>query len=419
MTWQSRIIGEGVEDPNQLLANPANWRIHPQAQQDALSGVLDEVGWIQRVIVNQRTGFVLDGHLRVALAITRGEAEVPVVYVDLSPDEERLVLATLDPLGAMAVADGELLRDLLGEVQTESAAVVELLASLREDANRLARRQEETNPDDVPVSIPKTPITQPGDIWVLGRHRLICGDATDPDVWDRLVGTPRIPLIVTSPPYPGAAMWNETNESGMTENIDRLRELNADVFALAARYADVVCWNVADVPVGNQNVMWNSSDVLRFAADNDCTTVRPILWDKGIPDPLPPPSFMRRPVVAHITHEWLFVVYPEGWHAREKRSGLDTDEHTWQLRSVWSISPDSAKRRGHPAPFPVDLADRCVRLFSLPDDVVLDPFAGSGSTIIACEQNGRAGAAIELDPGYCDLIVARWSQMTGETPDRA
>ena len=95
--WRNLITGAGEEAPDPLLANPANWRIHPKAQQDALAGALDQVGWVQQVLVNRRSGFVVDGHARVALALTRGEATVPVLYVDLDPDEEALVLATLDP----------------------------------------------------------------------------------------------------------------------------------------------------------------------------------------------------------------------------------------------------------------------------------------------------------------------------------
>ena len=99
--WQNRIVGEDMVDADQLLANPTNWRIHPKHQQEALAGVLDNVGWVQRVIVNQRSGHVIDGHLRASLAISRGE-QVPVIYVDVDEDEERLILATLDPLAGMA-----------------------------------------------------------------------------------------------------------------------------------------------------------------------------------------------------------------------------------------------------------------------------------------------------------------------------
>jgi hypothetical protein len=103
--WRNRITGSGEEAPDQLLANPANWRIHPKAQQDALAGALDQVGWVQQVLVNRTTGHVVDGHLRVELAISRHERSVPVVYVELSEEDERLVLASLDPLAAMATAE--------------------------------------------------------------------------------------------------------------------------------------------------------------------------------------------------------------------------------------------------------------------------------------------------------------------------
>lgn len=128
--WRSRIVGQGTENPDQLLANPLNWRIHPRHQQEALQGVLDEVGWVQQVIVNQRTGHVVDGHLRVALALRREEPKVPVLYVDLSEDEERLILATLDPIAALAVADKEQLSVLLDGISVRSAEVAALVESV-------------------------------------------------------------------------------------------------------------------------------------------------------------------------------------------------------------------------------------------------------------------------------------------------
>lgn len=130
MTFQNRIVGEGIEKPENLLANPANWRLHPQFQQDALKGVLNEIGWVQRVIVNQRTGYVVDGHARVAVAMREGATEVPVLYVDLSEREEALILATLDPIGGLAGTDGEQLRALLEDVSTGDAALQQLLADM-------------------------------------------------------------------------------------------------------------------------------------------------------------------------------------------------------------------------------------------------------------------------------------------------
>jgi hypothetical protein len=124
---RNRIVGHGQEAPDQLLANPANWRIHPKAQQAALAGVLDEVGWVQSVIVNQRTGHLVDGHMRVSLALRDGIASVPVAYVDLSPEEEALILATIDPISAMAVTDSDQLAALLADVSPSSADVQTML----------------------------------------------------------------------------------------------------------------------------------------------------------------------------------------------------------------------------------------------------------------------------------------------------
>src|SRR5207249_8671297 len=112
-SWRNRIVGHGAEAPDQLLANPANWRTHPKEQQVALAGSLSEVGWVQQVLVNRTTGHVVDGHLRVELAISRNEPSVPVTYVELSLAEEQLVLATLDPLAAMAAAEQDALPALL------------------------------------------------------------------------------------------------------------------------------------------------------------------------------------------------------------------------------------------------------------------------------------------------------------------
>lgn len=130
-TFRSRIVGHSEEDPTDLLANPRNWRVHPGRQRDALRGSLESVGWVQSVIVNDRTGHVVDGHARIEEAISRGEATVPVVHVDLSEEEENLVLATLDPIGAMATTDRAKLEELLGEAAPSNRALADLLERLR------------------------------------------------------------------------------------------------------------------------------------------------------------------------------------------------------------------------------------------------------------------------------------------------
>ena len=178
--WANRIVSHGEEAPDQLLANPGNWRIHPASQQRALASVLGEVGLVQTVIVNRTTGHLVDGHLRVELAIAAGQPTIPVIYVELSEDEERIVLSSLDPIGAMAAADREKLAELLAAIENPDLA--ELLDAVAK-ANRVALDIGSgglTDPDEVPEP-PAKPVSKPGDLYTLGDHRLLCGDSTDPE----------------------------------------------------------------------------------------------------------------------------------------------------------------------------------------------------------------------------------------------
>lgn len=157
MTWKNRIVGHGEQAAGQFMANPNNWRIHPKAQREALTGVLGEVGWVQSVIVNRTTGHVLDGHARIEEALKLGdETPVPFVEVELSEDEERKILLTLDPISAMAAADKANLDSLLREVSTSSSAVADMLADLAEQHGLLSAlgEEEETPMEQKSVELP-------------------------------------------------------------------------------------------------------------------------------------------------------------------------------------------------------------------------------------------------------------------------
>ncbi len=144
--WTNRIIGHDEVSPDQLLANPLNFRIHPSAQQSALSGSLDSLGWIQEVLVNHNTGHVIDGHLRIQLALRNDEKSIPVTYLDLTEDEERLALLSLDPIAAMAATDKEQLETLLSQVNSDDQRVQEFLSNLASQEDIIA-------PDFDPVGI--------------------------------------------------------------------------------------------------------------------------------------------------------------------------------------------------------------------------------------------------------------------------
>ncbi len=122
----------GEADPKQLLENPLNWRVHPEFQQQVLTDVLDDVGWVQNVIVNKRTGIIVDGHLRNFLALQRKESTIPVVYVDLTDEEQQRILATLDPISTLAAVDRERLSTLMASVTADGENVRKLLSDMAE-----------------------------------------------------------------------------------------------------------------------------------------------------------------------------------------------------------------------------------------------------------------------------------------------
>jgi DNA modification methylase len=381
--WADRITGSGTAVPADLLANPRNWRIHPQAQQKALAAVLDTVGWVQQVIVNTRTGHVVDGHLRVSLAISREEAGIPVLYVDLSPEEEALVLASLDPLAGMAVTDKELFAALTADLAVSDAELAKLLGK--------GGNEGLTDPDAVPE--PPEPVTKLGDLWLLGEHRVLCADATDSAAFDRLMQGAQAAMVWTDPPY-GIDYVGKTVDA-LTIRNDGLDEaplaalLTASLsLALEATEPGGTWWISA--PSGEKFDVF--AGVLRGLGLRRHTLV----WVKDV--------FVMGRADYHYRHESLFF----GW-----KPGAAHHEPSDRVQdTVWEI-PRPKQSTEHPTMKPVELMARAIRNHTDAGELVLDPFLGSGSTLIAAEQEGRQCYGLEIDPAYCDVIVKRWENFTG------
>jgi hypothetical protein len=195
-TWRNRIVGYADVAPDQLLANPLNYRVHPRNQQDALKGVISDIGFIDPVIVQQGTDTVIDGHLRVTLALRDNIPTIPVQYVDLTDAEAAEALATIDPLSAMAHHDADKLRDLLDQVSTGDAAVMQMLSELAEDAGVVP--PSEFDPNAEWIGMPE--FEQPD---ATGEYRVVVHLANDIDLaaFEELIGG-RVPRDRWSVWYP-------------------------------------------------------------------------------------------------------------------------------------------------------------------------------------------------------------------------
>ena len=382
--WRNRIIGHGEEAPDQLLANPANWRVHPKQQQDALAGVLDDVGWVQDIIVNRRSGHVVDGHLRVSLAISRNEKSVPVVYVDLDEREEALVLATIDPLSAMAATDKEQLDSLLRDVATGEAAVQAMLSELAEKSGLDYGKEPKEAPEpqtDRAAELQAKWQTQRGQIWACGKHRLMCGDSTSAEDVARLMGDAKPALMVTDPPY-GVEYdqeWRSQNRTGKVANDDRCDWRQAYELSPASV---VYCWHASL----HSNVFQASIEAAGFEVRAQ------IIWNK--------PVMVFSQGHYHWKHEPCWYAVRKGATANW---GGDRKQTT-----VWDIAADEDAPGGHSTQKPVECMARPIRNH---EGDVYDPFLGSGTTLVAAEQLGRAGFGMEINPGYLAASLERLAQM--------
>lgn len=433
--WKNRIIGLGEMAPDDLLANPNNHRIHPKFQQDALEGVLDDVGMVQTIVVNKTTGFIVDGHLRATLAIRTGQTSIPVLFVDLSPEEESKVLLTLDAIGALAVQDDDKVRDLLAEVTTSDQRVQAMLERMGAEL-----KDPPTDIDDQ-LPLPAEPIAKLGQLYQLGPHRLYCGDCTDPASWRRLFrqdaggdedttpdATTRDParlatMLWTDPPYDvdytgktQAAMKILNDTLGHEGTIELLTDSlgnalahlpqGAPVYVFAPHGPQFLAFAVVATAQGwwRQTILW-VKDAFALGR-SDLHYRHEAIVAGAVPEAQPDPELQTDPERAKDSTALAYGWTPGSRH--EWFGGRYQD-------TVWEV-PRPRKSDEHPTAKPVELAVRPLLNSSRPGDIVLDCFAGSGPLLRAAHLHKRIAYLMELDPKFVDVILAWYERTTGDTP---
>ncbi len=429
--YQSRIVGHGQVDPRELAANPANWREHGPEQREAMREVLQTIGWVQGVIVNRTTGRLIDGHMRVEEAIRKGEATIPVCFVDLTEAEERRLIALFDPISGMAGLDRERLQELLADLRGESGGLEALLRSLRDAAGMDPERARD---EDEPPPLPETPVSRPGDLWRLGRHRVYCGDATDPRSYARLLGGARADVLWTDPPY-GVGYVGKTREALTIEN-DRLGDdaLYDLVHSTLSRCVEVLRLG----GVGYVSHADSKGHIFRRAfLDAGFKLASVLIWRKNCLV-LSRLDYMCRhePILYGWTpgraHQWyggrkrtsvLEFEEPPFLYVSEGEAQIALGEKTLAIRGreltvegvhgTVFFEDKPAASREHPTMKPVALIERMLANSTKPDQIVLDPFAGSGSTLIAADARGCSCRAMDIDPRYVDVIIRRWQKYSG------
>jgi DNA modification methylase len=391
--WQNRIVGYDQVDPESLLANPRNWRIHPGQQQDALESVLDTVGWVDDVIVNRRTGFVVDGHLRVSLALRRSEKSVPVKFVELTDQEEALVLATLDPIGAMAASDKDKMAELMASIATDDQALLETINRIaRHEGTALRRLAPTADANGDLEAVQKKWGVASGQHWILGRHRVVCGDARDVRLMEGL----DVPggVVITDPPYNSGGFQEAGRSAGTFGKIASDQLSTRGHIALLTQALKATQPRVAYIFTD-----WRQWNTLWDVVESSGLPVRSmIVWDKGTPG---------LGGLWRSEHELIMF---------SSRDGLKREKGSPAMGNV--LHAERSGNVHHYTEKPIDLLRQLVSQDGLarPKATICDPFMGSGSTLLAAELEGRSCIGIEIEPGYVAVTLERWHTMTGETP---
>jgi DNA modification methylase len=375
-----------------------NPRTHSEAQVDQIAASMVEFGWTNPILVDENAG-ILAGHGRLLAARKLGLAEVPVIrFEHLSEAQKRAYLIADNALALNAGWDDALLAEELAWLRDErfdldligfDASELERLLALA-DGEGASDEAE----DEVPEP-PKEPVSKPGNLWVLGSHRLLCGDATVLADVERVLDGQLADMTFCDPPY---------NVDYTNTPKDKLRGkhrpiLNDDLGGGFEAFLYEACVNILSVTKGAVYVCMSSSelDTLQRAfgiAGGKWSTF--VIWAKHT-------FTLGR---ADYQRQYEPILY--GW-----KEGAD---HYWcgarDQGDVWFFDKP-ARNDLHPTMKPVALVERAIRNSSKTRDIVLDPSGGSGSTLIACEKAGRQARLIELDPKYVDTIVLRWQEFSG------
>lgn len=419
--------------PAELQENPANWRVHPRTQRQALEGSLAEVGWAGALLYNERTKRLIDGHARKKTPkklLVNGK--VPVLIGSWTEEQEKIILASLDPIANLAGTDSQALKDLLLGLQTENAGLTALFDSMADAAklDRMPEPETDAEPEtDRAEELMAEWGTAAGQIWEIeGRtavHRLMCGDSTDPAQVQRLLDGEKPFLMVTDPPYgvEYSAAWREEaglNKRGGKGAVGTVT--NDDRASWAAAYA---------LFPGDVAYVWHAglyAPVVARGLEAAGFEIRSqVIWTKR--------KYAISRGMMHWAHEPCWVAVRKGKQARwcggrkqktvwgdiiDRMAGdapgtlyaARIDQETVyafpaEMSTVWELSQDRMVEGGHSTQKPLECMARPIRHHGKLGDGVYEPFGGTGTTLIAAENLGRVAFVMEVSPAYTAVILQR------------
>ena len=379
---------------SKLIPYINNARTHSKEQITKLRSSLREFGFINPVIIDNDYN-VIAGHGRIEAAKLENIKEVPCVFVDyLTPAQKKAYIIADNRMAMDAGWDEELLRIEIESLQAE-AFNIELTGFEEQEIAAIFDSVEEGIQEDnfdIEEALSKPSVTKRGDLWLLGNHRLICGDSTKQQTYTLLMNDKKANLVVTDPPY-------NVNYEG---NAGKIKNDNMK--------SDAFYQFLLDAFRNMENVMENDASIYVFHADTEGLNFRKAFADADFY--LSGTCIWKKQtfVLGRSPYQWQHEPCLFGWKRKGKHQWYSDRKQT----TIWEF--DKPKRSDeHPTMKPIPLIAYIIKNSSMSNCIVLDPFGGSGTTLIACEQTGRICYTIELDEKYCDVIVKRYIEQSGNT----
>lgn len=380
-----------LADVSELIPYVRNARTHSEAQVAQIAASIREFGFLSPILVAE-DNTILAGHGRLAAALKLGLKKVPCVKENhLTETQKRAYIIADNKLSLNAGWDNELLAVELSELEGADFNL-DLLGFDEAELSSIFDADKDVIDDDFDVEkeLEEPCFSKTGDMWTLGRHRIICGDATKLETYKTLLEDTKVNLVVTDPPY-------NVNYEGAAGKIKNDNMENDKFYQF-----------LFNSFVNMEQAMADDASIYVFHADTEGLNFRKAFQDAGFY--LSGCCIWKKPslVLGRSPYQWQHEPCLYGWKKKGKHKWYAGRKET----SVWEFEK-SKKNADHPTMKPIALLAYPIKNSSMTNSLVLDPFAGSGSTLIACEQTGRICYAIELDEKYCDVIVKRYIEQVG------
>lgn len=407
MDFKDRIVELRRVPASELVENPKNWRRHGEDQRRGLRSLVEKIGFagaeLVRIMDDGRL-MLIDGHLRKD---EYKKQSLPVLVTDLSEAEADLLLATFDPIGALATTDDEALESLLSEVNATFDDLGDLLADVHGDEYiELPEVSEDAGAqiDKSDELLQKWQVER-GQLWVIpsksgrGEHRLLCGDSTNADDVARVMSGERADAVVADPPY---NMDMTQGQSFLSSSTLNMRERVTPLSDFEPESIRV--WMSLEIPTFY--LYCNKHLIPKYLELFTEYNFNILVWCKTNPTP-----FTNGTYLPDVEYVMVFTQPSKIWN-----NSINPTE-TYSKFYV-SSKLEGRKEAGgdyHPTIKPLEFVKRHIQISAKPNGIVADPFLGSGTTLVACEQTGRLGRGLELEPKYCAVILQRLTDM-GLTP---